>query len=202
MRAVLIILVSGMLTSFAKAAIITGKIKNTNEELLYYTSPIDKFSGAVLNNSIRLNYVNSIAQFSLSIYLSSPTFIKLQINSVSILLLLEPNDSLFIDLDCEKYTRDFTEFKVHGNNAEGHLLYNKNNINPIENYIEIFDVFDKPYISINHFINEIDRICKSKMDPYYKLYYGNLISERYLKRAARCSCRTHWRQKAPRRAVV
>lgn len=159
---------------------ISGTVFNSSTEYLYYTSPIDGFCNINVENEYKLIYNDSIAKFNLSFEIKSPVFIKIQIDYSPIWLLIQPNDTLQIDIDFFKYQKkDISGLRINGNNSKGQLLYNQIFFEPYNNFIEVINLFDKSVFNKSSFIQSINNICLSQIQPFEKLYKEGHITKDY-----------------------
>lgn len=179
MKFVILLAFTTFVLSSTANTIIKGEVTNFSEYMIYYTEPVDGFSNVDIEKPIAVSNTGSSAFFEISIANASTVFIKIKIGGLPVWLLIEPNDSLSINIDMQKFATSIEGLQIIGNNAAGHLLYNKINIVPFLNYAEIHELLEKPIINDKNFIQSIKTICELKLEPFRKLLSQNNISKTF-----------------------
>lgn len=165
--------------------IIQGHIKGSNSEELLFYSPIDNFANLQISNSVR---IQKEGKFSIHVEIETPYFVTLRFNQIyPILLLIEPNDSIFLEIDLTKINalgntpknrEDW--LKVYGSNAIGHLYFNDYNFIPIDKFYRTRAILDKKNTTADVIYNALQKQINKETNWLDSLFNLGLITRNYV----------------------
>lgn len=156
---------------------ISGKVHDNISEIRCY-KPFGNFRNREISSEIKLNN----GSFSINFENSTPVFITLNISNEPIWLLIEPGDSLYLDVYPEKIKLNTHEwFNIQGNNREGHLYYNRVfNYYPSKKFLKVNEVLlNQNNDSDKELFEDILEIIASETQWLSNQYLNNQISKAF-----------------------
>lgn len=172
MRSILTSLIVFFSTSVCSQTVIEGNINVPDWHIKYY----EPISGFVNNEVHKTAITDSVGNFRLILNLQKSGTVRLYLGGWPILLFMEDGDKIFIK---NNNLNSFENLIITGDNAVGHLYYNKFFDDPkLKKFIAVDHAFEE--VDVTHFWQELENVLTKSTDWVDSLYKEGKVSPQYL----------------------